>query len=92
MRGLVATELPRPEADFPEVRLDVPAKSLSQIKEVKPGDAVRVVLLGKCVRVSQREPDIEFGDGNVGDLCVEVHKMEVRRQDDQFGELFNEDE
>lgn len=91
MRGLVATELPRPEADFPEVHLDVPTKALSQLKGVKPGDAVRIVLLGKCSQVSQREPDIEFGDGNVGNLCLEVHKMEITRQDDQFGDLFNED-
>jgi len=90
MRGLVPTELPRPEAEHPLVRLDIPQKALSQIKTLKPGDPVRVVLIGKCEEVSQREPDVDFG-GNVGELRVEVHKMEVRKADDQFGELFDDD-
>ena len=90
MRGLVPTELPRPEADYPRVRLDIPQKALSQIKGLKPGDAVRVVLIGRCDEVSQREPDIDFG-GHVGELCVEVHKMEVRKADDQFGDLFDDE-
>lgn len=90
MRGLVPTELPRPEADFPQVHLDVPAKGVSQLKGIKPGDTVRVVLIGKCEEVSQREPDLDL-PGNVGAMCVEVHKMEIQRDDNQFGDLFNDD-
>jgi hypothetical protein len=90
--GLVSTAAPSPEMNFPVVRIDVPAKAVSQLNGIKPRKQVRVVLVGEVTEVLQREPDIDMPLRNVGALTLEVSKMEISKLDDAFGELLAEDD
>ena len=89
--ALTPTQPPaQDERNLPIVTIDIRRKDLSALDGLEPGDAVRVILEGKVVEVSQREPDMSY-PGYSGMLRVEVKSANARKVDNAFAELVDED-
>lgn len=82
---------PNTEQNLPMVTVDVARKNVDELKGLKPGDAVKVVLTGKVVEVSLREPDVSY-PGFSGMLRIEVKSTLVVDQNNSFSALMEEDE
>lgn len=84
-------EAPRSNQNPPQATIDVSEKHVEELNDLEPGDAVRVVLEGKVVEVSQREPNADI-PGFSGMLRLEFRRLRVGKQDNSFAELLEDDD
>jgi hypothetical protein len=90
VNSFVASSKPNDERNLPTVFIDVPKKNIDALDGLEPGNAVRVILEGTVVEVSQRKIDVE-GGGFSGTLKVEVKRVAARKVDNSFSELMDDD-
>jgi hypothetical protein len=81
---------PDTEQNLPLVTIDVPEKGAGELKGLKPGDVVRVVLVGTVVEVAQRDPEISI-PAYTGTLKLEVKSTNVNKQDGAFADMADDD-
>lgn len=80
---------PVPAGEYkPRLYLSVEGQDVSQIKDLKVGEKVEILVTGKVVGLSQRErPD--YGDTSktkkTGDIDLEGYRVEVLGDEEDFG-------
>jgi len=75
-----------PSKNPPTARIDVPTKSMDEIRRLEPEQTVRVVLEGKVKSIGKNAPDMDSFQVP-GSLEIEVRRMHVVRQDNAFEEV-----
>lgn len=85
------TPIVDPGKNPPTVTLDVPKKDVSQIRDLKPGDRVKIILDCEVSAVSEKEPDTGYPVGFAGSLTVEINRQTITKNND-FSALVDEDD
>lgn len=90
MKDLYKTAVnPAMNRNPPKVHIEVPATALKQIVDLEPGNEVHVLLVGKLVEKSEREPSLET-PGYLSSISVEVRRMAVCRDENSMQDLMDE--
>jgi hypothetical protein len=77
----------------PTVRLELDDEQTKAFAKYKPGQTVKLVLVGKLESFTQRKPYDPEQKGTEGDCCIEIKQMAVERyQKNQFEELMEGDD
>jgi preprotein translocase subunit YajC len=84
---------PRPDTDQnrPVVTVDVLRKDAKKLDGLKPGDTVKVTLIGNVVEVARRDPEIALIPRS-GTLSVEATRVMITKQRNAFSDLAEDDE
>lgn len=83
---------PNTEQNRPIIHIEVAKKNVGEIADLKPGDEVRVVLVGNVTEVVKRDSEQMGLPGHSGTLVVEVTSMKARKQDNPFSDLADDED
>lgn len=80
------------EKRLPTVHLELNDEQTKAFAGFKPGQTIKLVLVGKVESLTQRKPYDPEQRGVEGSCCVEIKEMAVERyQKNQFEELMEDD-
>lgn len=74
----------------PTITLDIGKKDVTQIRSLKPGDAVDIRLRCVVTEVSEKEPDTGYPVGYAGRLVVEYARPKITKNN-AFSDLSDDD-
>lgn len=81
------------EGSVPRVMLDLDKKLAKEARKFRPGNVVKIVLVGSLDSMSFRKPDDPEETGYEGHLCLKVQKAEILESArNQMAELLDDDE
>lgn len=78
-----------PGRNAPVVHIEVPQSALSQLKNLKAGNEVHVLLIGKLDSKTERKPDLDT-PGYVASVTVEVRRFAICRDENSMADLMDE--
>ena len=86
------TTLPSPEKNPARVSLDLEPEHVKQLKNLKPGAMVEIVMVVKMTDFSMREPYGESEKKYVGHMSGEIDQMKMAKHSSNiFAELAKSD-
>lgn len=90
MIDAVATSLTQRE---PEAHIQLNKKMAKGVKDFKPGQIVKVTLVGKVCDMNFRFPEDPEASGFEGSVCIEMTEMQIGiSQKNAMAELLDDDE
>lgn len=78
-----------PERNPPTIYIPIPAKTVQQLEDVKPGQVVHVLLIGTLTQVTKRKPSTAW-PGYVGEISVEADKIAVATTENAIQEFLDD--
>lgn len=91
--GIIDYKVTSGEGYIPTVHLDLNKDSAKEVKKWRPGQVVKVMIVGTIESQSFRKPEDPEESGYEGSVCLKISSMDIAEfQRNTMAELLDDDE